>query len=158
MSRRGMVTAFLLCLCMAWACAPIGASSAISRAGDELRKAQQAGAGEFTVGHRYESKAQQRYFMATRFHAKAKELQGFSEFERASYYADRAAVLAREAVNLLKELKARQDTRCAVAVAPVAAPAPVVQQVQILPQVQVVPQVEVVPQAPAAPAVPAKKK
>jgi len=89
------------------ACAPIRATSAISQAKDNMFKARLAGADKVKGGEKYITAAQYEYQLAHHYLEKSKELQGFSKFEAAEFYALQAAELSKNAAKERNEEERR---------------------------------------------------
>jgi hypothetical protein len=126
--KRPPFFGILLCLfVLLGACAPIGASSAISRAQDDLAKAEAAGASKAGPGGRCDTRAQLNYHQAQGLLAKAKELNGYANYEEAVVAADKAAALSRDAVRVMRDRTKKTSTRCFEPTAPASTPAAPVQ-------------------------------
>lgn len=79
-------------------CGPAQTSSSISSARKAMEQARLAGATELHPGSFYVTTAQYKVQVARLYLEKAKELQGFSKFEDAIFYATEARKLLDEAV------------------------------------------------------------
>jgi hypothetical protein len=79
------------------ACAPIQTTVATNRAKDNMYKAGLADADDLKPGEKYITPAQYEYQLAYLYLEKSKELQGFSKFDAATFYASRAATLSAKA-------------------------------------------------------------
>ncbi len=96
-TKASLLILFLVGATALGACAPIRATSAISQAKDNMFKARLAGAQEVKTGEKYITPAQYEYQLAHHYLEKSKELQGFSKFEAAEFYALQAAELSKNA-------------------------------------------------------------
>jgi hypothetical protein len=102
----------LILLTLGVSCGPTRTATAISRAKHALYEASLAGADDYKAGRRYDTKAQYNYFLATEYLEKSKVFQGFSEFDAADNFASKAALLAKEAIKLLKEQERLIEKKC----------------------------------------------
>ena len=107
MSRIAMLVAPFLVAAVFGACAPVQATVATLKAKDSMFKADLAGAGEIKPGEKYITSAQYEYYLANLYLEKSKELQGFSKFDSATFYANRAASLGNKA----RDHKANEEKR-----------------------------------------------
>ena len=92
-------------------CAPIRATSAISKAKKAQFKARLAKAHIINEGEKYITPAQYEYQLANFYLEKAKELQGFSKFEASEFYALEAVELSQSAIEHKQEEKRRKIRR-----------------------------------------------
>jgi hypothetical protein len=84
------------------ACGPIQSTTAVANADLDIDEAEKAGAAEFAP---YE------YEKAQAFLTKAKETQGYSEFEQSVVYANHAREAAVQAKDVAEKKKLRAATR-----------------------------------------------
>jgi len=107
MSRVSLLVAPFLVVVAFCACAPVQATVSTLKAKDSMFKAELAGANEVKPGQKYVTSAQYEYYLAYLYIEKSKELQGFSKFDSATFYANRAASLGNKA----RDHKAEEEKR-----------------------------------------------
>ncbi len=90
------------------ACAPLTTSTAVREAEVEVDKAREAGAGEVLPDAVAVQTAPYLYWQAYSFLIKAKQTEGYSEFEQARLYAVRAKDYALQAVQAMLRERAER--------------------------------------------------
>lgn len=111
MKRVVALLMFLALFMGAESCGPIQANTNISKAKYNLAQARLAKAHELIQGTYYITPAQHKYQLALLYLEKAKEMEGFSKYEHAAFFAQRAAELADEAIVLMKEEQEHKKKR-----------------------------------------------
>ncbi|GEM_PF-6274379 len=92
-------------------CGPIQATTNIAMANKRIHEARLAGADVLKEGERYITPAQQEYQLALLYLQKSKELEGFSKFEHAAFYAQLASDLGKSSNSNMSEEARRKDLR-----------------------------------------------